>query len=69
MLSFTGPFRASERTEAMEHSQSMTTLQKTQQAAERLRGRYLHPTNGQKLLTPMLELGKGWKKLKRRAAL
>jgi hypothetical protein len=37
----------------------MTTLQKTQQAAERVRCRYLHPTNGQKLLTPVVELGKG----------
>ena len=42
---------------------SMTTLQKTQQAAERIRCRYLYPTNGQKLLTPVVELGKGWKKM------
>jgi hypothetical protein len=39
----------------------MTTLQKNQQAAERVRGRYLHPTNGQKQLTPVVELGKSWK--------
>jgi hypothetical protein len=38
---------------------SMITLQKTQQAAERVKCRYLHPTNGQKQLTPMVELGKG----------
>jgi hypothetical protein len=31
----------------------MTALQKIQQAAERVRCRYLHPTNGQKLLTPV----------------
>jgi hypothetical protein len=47
----------------------MATLWKTQQAAERVRCRYLHPTNGQKLLTPVVELGKGWKKLRRRATL
>jgi hypothetical protein len=37
---------------------SMTAFQKTQQAAERVRCRYLHPTNGQKLLIPVVELGK-----------
>jgi hypothetical protein len=50
----------------MEHSQkepSMTTLRKTQQAAERVRWRYLHPTNEHKQLTPVVELGK---KLRRR---
>jgi hypothetical protein len=47
----------------------MTTFWKTQQAAERVRGRYLHPTNGQKLLTPVVELGKGWKKQRRRLTL
>jgi hypothetical protein len=36
----------------------MTTLQKTQQAAERVRCRYLHPMRGQKQLTPVVELGK-----------
>jgi hypothetical protein len=59
-------------TEAMEHSQkgsSMTALQKTQQVAESVRCRCLHPTSGQKLLTPVVELGKGWKKLRRRATL
>ena len=47
----------------------MTALQKTQQAAERVRHRYLHPTNGQKLLTTVVELGKYWKKPRRRVAL
>ena len=36
----------------------MTALQKIQQTAERFRCRYLHPTNGQKLLAPVVELGK-----------
>jgi hypothetical protein len=36
---------------------SMTALQKTQQAAE-IRCCYLHPTNGQKQLTPVVKLGK-----------
>jgi hypothetical protein len=48
-------------TEAVECSKKrpiMTVLQKTQQAAERVRCRYLHPTNGQKLLTPLVELEK-----------
>jgi hypothetical protein len=48
-------------TEAMECSQkgtSMTALQKTQQASERVRCRDLHPTNGQKTLTPVVELEK-----------
>jgi hypothetical protein len=35
----------------------MTALWKTQQAAERVRCIYLHPTIGQKLLTPVVELG------------
>jgi hypothetical protein len=47
----------------------MTVLRKTQEAAERVRCRYLHPINGQKLLTPVVELGKGWKKLRRRVTL
>jgi hypothetical protein len=37
---------------------STTALQKTQQAAERVRSRYLYPTNGQKQLNPVVELGK-----------
>jgi hypothetical protein len=36
----------------------MTILQKTQQAAEKVRDRYLHPTNEQKQLAPVVELGK-----------
>jgi hypothetical protein len=34
-----------------------------------VRCRYLHPTKGQKLLTPVIELGKSWKKLRRRVTL
>ena len=41
----------------------MTVLQKNQQEAERVRCRFLHPTNGQNLLTPVVELGKIWKNL------
>jgi hypothetical protein len=37
---------------------SMAALRKTQQAAERVRRRYLHPTNGPKQLTSVVELGK-----------
>jgi hypothetical protein len=47
----------------------MTALQKTQQTAEKVRCRYLHPTNGWKLLTPLVELVKSWKKLRRRVTL
>jgi hypothetical protein len=36
----------------------MTSLQKFQKAAERVRSRYLYPTNGQKQLTPVVEFGK-----------
>jgi hypothetical protein len=36
----------------------MTVLQKIQQAAERIRCRYLHPSNAQKQMTPVVELGK-----------
>jgi hypothetical protein len=43
----------------------MTALQKTQGAAEKVRCRYLHPTNEQKLLTPVVESGKSWKKQRR----
>jgi hypothetical protein len=48
-------------TEAMGHSKIrpiMTALQKIQQAAEGVRCRYLHPTNGQKQLNTVVELGK-----------
>jgi hypothetical protein len=44
----------------------MTALQKTQKAAERVRWRYLYPTNGQKHLTLVVELGKSCKKLRRK---
>jgi hypothetical protein len=47
----------------------MAALQKIQQVAESVRCRYLHATNGQKLLTPVVELGKSWKKLRRRVTL
>jgi hypothetical protein len=47
----------------------MTALQKSKQAAESVRCRYLHPTNGQKLETPVVELGKSWKKLKRKVTI
>jgi hypothetical protein len=47
----------------------MASLQKIQQAAERVRCRDLHPTNGQKLLTPVVELGESSKKLRRRVTL
>jgi hypothetical protein len=47
----------------------MMALRKTQQAAERIICRNLHPTNEQKLLTPVDELGRRWKKLRRRAKL
>jgi hypothetical protein len=47
----------------------MTALWKAQQAAERARCRYFHTTNGQKLLSPVSELGKSWKKLRRGAIL
>ena len=40
---------------------NMTALQKTQQAAKRITCRYLHPINGQKQLTPVVELGKAEK--------
>jgi hypothetical protein len=36
----------------------MISIQKTQKAAERVKSRYFHPTSGQKLLTPVVELGK-----------
>jgi hypothetical protein len=46
----------------------MTALQKSQQAAERVRCRYLYPTNGQKMLVHV-ELEKNWKKRRRRLTL
>jgi hypothetical protein len=47
----------------------LNALRKTQSAAERVRCRYLHPTNRQKLVTPVVELGISWKELRRRVAL
>ena len=47
----------------------LTALWKTQPAAERVRCRYLHPTNEQKLLTSVVELEKRWKKLRRKVIL
>jgi hypothetical protein len=44
----------------------MTALQKTKETTERVRWRELHRTNGQKLLISVVELGKSWKKLRRR---
>ena len=35
----------------------MTSLQKTQQAAERVKCRYLHPSSRVKMLPPIVELG------------
>ena len=35
----------------------------------RVRCRYLHPINGQKLLIPVVELGKSWKKSRKKATL
>jgi hypothetical protein len=43
---------------------SMTAVQKDPTSSW-VRDRYLHPINGQKLLPPVVELGKIWKKLKR----
>lgn len=45
----------------------MAALQEVQKAIERVRCRYSHPTNGQKPGTPVVELRKSWKKLRRRA--
>jgi hypothetical protein len=47
----------------------LTALKKTQQATERVICRYLHPSNGQKLVTPVVELGKSCKKLRREVTL
>jgi hypothetical protein len=47
----------------------MTPLQKTQQEAERVRYRYLHPTKEQRLLASVVELGKTRKKVRRSTTL
>jgi hypothetical protein len=48
---------------------SLLPSKKAQKAAERVRYKYLYTTNGQKLVSTVVELGKGWKKLSRRATL
>jgi len=47
----------------------MTALHMTHQAAERVRCRYVQSTKEKKLLTPLVELQKSWKKLRRRLTL
>jgi hypothetical protein len=47
----------------------MAALQEAQQAADWDRSRYLYPTIGLKSGTPVVELGKGWKELRRRVTL
>ena len=44
----------------------MAVFQEAQQAANLDRLKYLHPTNGLKSETLVVELGKDWKKLRRR---
>ena len=59
-------------TEAMKCSQKgayYDCTRMTQKATVRVRCRYLHSTNGQKLLIPLVQWGKSWKKLRRRATL
>jgi hypothetical protein len=56
-------------TDAMVYLQTGTkhgSLQEAQQAAEKVRCRYIYPTNGQKLETPVVELEEGWKKPRKR---
>jgi hypothetical protein len=45
---------------------NMAVLQETQHAADRDRCRYLHTTIRLKSRIPVVELEKGWKKLRRR---
>jgi hypothetical protein len=47
----------------------MAVFSEAQQAAERIRCKYLCQTNAQKLGIPVVELGKGLKKLRRRVTL
>jgi hypothetical protein len=42
----------------------MTALRRTQQEAERVRSSYLYPTNGEKLLTSVVELGENLEEAK-----
>ena len=43
--------------------------QEPRMAAQKVRCRYLHPIDGQKLGTHVVELEKSWKKLKKRVTL
>ena len=45
---------------------SMATLQEAHQVSEQVRCRYSQPSSGQKPGMAGVELGKGWKKLRRR---
>jgi hypothetical protein len=45
----------------------MAAFREALSAAKRVRCRFLHPASGQKLGTPVVELEKSWKKLRRRA--
>jgi hypothetical protein len=47
----------------------MIAHQKTEEAPETVRCKYLHPANGQKQLTPVFELKKAENNLRRRAIL
>jgi hypothetical protein len=53
----------------IKHTKTEKTFLIKMFSAERVRCRYLHPTNGQKLVTSVVELGKSWKKLRRRVTL
>jgi len=46
----------------------MAALREAQQAVDRVRYRYVIPTNGSKPVTPLDALGKRWKKLRREAS-
>jgi hypothetical protein len=55
-------------TEAMKRSRKRI-LHEVPTRAEEIRCRYLHQTSGQKLVSPMFELGESSKKLRRRVTL
>ena len=44
---------------------NLASLSETQQTAQRVRCRYSHTTNRQRLETPVVETGKSWKMLRR----
>ena len=48
------------------YRQELFSVRPNKQLTDPDRGRYLHSTNGQKPGTPVVELGKCWKKLRRR---